>query len=67
MPQKLLRNTMVSTSVTAKRIMVPENILPMNVPAVKNKKVFYVSDYLYRLGPRTIQGVDELAGYLQEL
>jgi iron complex transport system substrate-binding protein len=38
-----------------------------NVPAVKNKKVFYVSDYLYRLGPRTIQGVDELAGRLQEL
>ncbi|HYQ48622.1 MAG TPA: cobalamin-binding protein, partial [Thermodesulfovibrionales bacterium] len=31
-----------------------------SVPAVRNKKVFYVSDYLYRLGPRTIQGVEEL-------
>ena len=38
-----------------------------SVSAVKNKKVYYVSDYLYRLGPRTIQGVDELAGHLQEL
>ena len=37
-----------------------------NVPAVKNHKVFYVSDYLYRLGPRTIKGVDELAGHLQK-
>ena len=35
-----------------------------NVPAVKNRKVFYVSDYLYRLGPRTMRGVDELAAHL---
>lgn len=38
-----------------------------SVPAVKNKKVFYVSDYLYRLGPRTIQGVDELERLLPPL
>lgn len=38
-----------------------------SVPAVKNKKVFYVSDYLYRLGPRTIQGVDELERLLSSL
>ncbi len=35
-----------------------------NVPAVKNGKVFYVGDYLYRLTPRTIKGLEELAGYL---
>ncbi len=35
-----------------------------NVPAVKNGKVFYVSDYLYRLTPRTMKGVEELAGYM---
>ena len=34
------------------------------VPAVKNGKVFYVSDYLYRLTPRTVKGMEELAGYL---
>jgi len=37
-----------------------------SVPAVKNKKVFYVSDYLYRLGPRTVKGVEELAGYMEQ-
>lgn len=37
-----------------------------NVPSVKNKKVFYVSDSLYRLGPRVIKGIEELAGYLAE-
>jgi iron complex transport system substrate-binding protein len=36
------------------------------VPAVKNKKVFYVSDSLYRLGPRVIKGMEELVGYLNE-
>ncbi len=35
-----------------------------SVPAVRSHRVFYVSDHLYRLGPRTIQGVEELAGYL---
>lgn len=34
------------------------------VPAVKNEKVFYVSDRLYRLGPRVIKGIEELAGCL---
>jgi len=31
------------------------------VPAVKNGKVCYVSDSLYRLAPRIIQGIEELA------
>ena len=31
------------------------------VPAVKNEKVFYVGDDLYRLGPRTIRGIEELS------
>ena len=37
-----------------------------SVPAVKNKKVFYVGDSLYRLGPRVIKGIEELEGYLNE-
>ncbi|HTR45014.1 MAG TPA: cobalamin-binding protein [Thermodesulfovibrionales bacterium] len=36
------------------------------VPAVRNKKVYYVGDYLYRLGPRTVTGVEELARYMEE-
>lgn len=36
------------------------------VPAVKNGKVFYVGDYLYRLTPRTMKGVEELAGYMDK-
>ena len=36
-----------------------------SVPAVRNKRVFYVSDYLYRLGPRTMQGVEELERILR--
>ncbi len=35
------------------------------IPAVKNNKVFYVSDHLYRLGPRIIPGIKELAEYLR--
>ncbi len=35
-----------------------------NVSAIRTSRVFYVSDHLYRLGPRTIQGVEELARYL---
>jgi iron complex transport system substrate-binding protein len=31
------------------------------IPAVKNGKVCYVSDNLYRLAPRVIQGIEELA------
>ena len=34
------------------------------VPAVRDKRVYYVGDYLYRLGPRTLKGVEELARYL---
>jgi iron complex transport system substrate-binding protein len=36
-----------------------------SVPAVRNGKVFYVSDGLYRLGPRVIQGIEELAECLK--
>jgi iron complex transport system substrate-binding protein len=35
-----------------------------NVPAVKNERVFYVSDSLYRLGPRVIKGIEEIADCL---
>lgn len=34
------------------------------VPAVKNGSVFYVSDSLYRLGPRVIKGIEEIADCL---
>ena len=36
------------------------------MPAVKNNKVYFVSDNLYRLGPRVIPGIEELAQYLNE-
>lgn len=32
-----------------------------SLPAVKNSKVFYVGDGLYRLGPRVIKGIEEVA------
>lgn len=35
-----------------------------SVPAVRNGKVFFVSDNLYRLGPRVVKGIEEMAGYL---
>ena len=35
------------------------------IPAVKDRKVYYVSDHLYRLGPRIIPGIQELAEYLE--
>ena len=35
------------------------------VPAVKNGAVFYISDSIYRLGPRVIEGIEEMAKYLQ--
>jgi iron complex transport system substrate-binding protein len=35
------------------------------VPAVKNGAVFYISDSLYRLGPRVVKGVEEIAGCLK--
>jgi ABC-type Fe3+-hydroxamate transport system substrate-binding protein len=34
------------------------------VPAVRNGKVFFVSDLLYRLGPRTFRGIEEVAEYI---
>jgi iron complex transport system substrate-binding protein len=36
-----------------------------SVPAVRNNNVFYVGDSLYRLGPRVIQGIGELAVHLR--
>jgi len=36
-----------------------------NVPAVKNEKVFYVGDGLYRLGPRVIEGIEEMSECLK--
>ncbi|MBE0425748.1 MAG: ABC transporter substrate-binding protein [Nitrospirae bacterium] len=35
------------------------------VPAVKKGNVFYLSDTLYRLGPRVINGIEEMAGCLK--
>ena len=35
------------------------------VRAVRNGKVFYVGDSLFRLGPRTVDGVEELAEYIK--
>lgn len=37
-----------------------------NVSAVRNGRVFFVSDLLYRLGPRTFRGIEEMAGYIGE-
>ncbi len=36
-----------------------------SVPAVGNGKVFYVSDKLFRLGPRVVRGIEELAECLK--
>ncbi len=35
------------------------------VPAVRNKRVCYVGDGLYRLGPRVVQGIEELSACLK--
>jgi iron complex transport system substrate-binding protein len=32
-----------------------------STPAVRNKRVFYMSDSLYRLGPRVMEGIKEMA------
>jgi iron complex transport system substrate-binding protein len=36
-----------------------------SVPAVKNGNVFYLSDSLYRLGPRVTKGIEEMAACLK--
>ncbi|HHN65629.1 MAG TPA: cobalamin-binding protein [Nitrospirae bacterium] len=36
-----------------------------SVKAVREGRVYYVSDALYRLGPRILDGIEELAGYLR--
>jgi iron complex transport system substrate-binding protein len=35
------------------------------VPAVKNGKVFFLSDNLYRMGPRILKGIEEMAACLK--
>ncbi len=35
-----------------------------SVPAVRNGKIFFVSDNLYRLGPRVVKGIEEISGCL---
>jgi iron complex transport system substrate-binding protein len=35
------------------------------IPAVKNGKVFFLSDNLYRLGPRVVKGIEEMSGCLR--
>ena len=35
------------------------------VPAVKERRVFFLSDSLYRLGPRVVSGIAEMAAYLK--
>jgi iron complex transport system substrate-binding protein len=37
-----------------------------SLTAVKNNKVYYVSENLYRLGPRVIPGIEELSQYLNK-
>jgi iron complex transport system substrate-binding protein len=37
-----------------------------NIHAVRNRRVFFVSDSLYRLGPRVVDGIEELAVLLKE-
>ncbi len=35
------------------------------IPAVRNGKVFFLSDNLYRLGPRVVKGIEEMSGCLR--
>jgi len=37
-----------------------------SLDVVKTGKVYFVSDHLYRLGPRVIMGIEELEGYIKE-
>jgi iron complex transport system substrate-binding protein len=37
-----------------------------NLPAVKNRRLYYVSDDLYRLGPRTIKGIEEISSIMDK-
>lgn len=36
-----------------------------SVPAVKNNRIYYASDRLYRLGPGVIEGIEEIARFLK--
>jgi iron complex transport system substrate-binding protein len=35
------------------------------IPAVKNSEIYYISDSIYRLGPRIVKGIDEMARCLK--
>ena len=37
-----------------------------NLPAIKRKHLYFVSDDLYRLGPRTIGGIEEISSILEK-
>jgi iron complex transport system substrate-binding protein len=37
------------------------------VEAVKKERVYYTSDALYRLGPRMIEGIEEMEGYFKKV
>jgi iron complex transport system substrate-binding protein len=36
-----------------------------SIPAVKNGEIYYISDSIYRVGPRIVKGVDEMARCLK--
>jgi hypothetical protein len=36
-----------------------------SVPAVRNDAICYLGDGLYRLGPRVVQGIEEMAQCLE--
>ncbi len=37
-----------------------------SVPAVRNGRVYFLSDRLFRLGPRVLKGIEEMAGDLEK-
>jgi iron complex transport system substrate-binding protein len=38
-----------------------------SLPAVINRRLYYVSDDLYRLGPRTIKGIEEISSVMERV
>jgi iron complex transport system substrate-binding protein len=53
---KMLENTQELSGEILKRLTM--------IDAVKEGRVYYTGDALYRLGPRVVEGAEELAGYL---
>jgi iron complex transport system substrate-binding protein len=37
-----------------------------NLPAITNRRLYFVSDDLYRLGPRTIKGIEEISSIMEK-